>query len=162
MPRAAPNMTRPQRPCLCPPTHRSWRLADPSRERSRGGRELIRACRTKFTVEVAAPRKNILGSGLARLQIMSEISMTSQPDKPRVLLFSLRNIFGKGLFRCPHYEFEDIISEIDSVTLMAPEMDFRSRRATIAMRLPYHIPIRLNPGIGRIPVTTHYDVFFAV
>jgi len=46
--------------------------------------------------------------------------METQPDKPRVLIFSLRNIFGKALNRGPHFEFEDIICETDSVELVAP------------------------------------------
>jgi hypothetical protein len=51
--------------------------------------------------------------------------MDTQPGKPRVLIFSLRNIFGKALNRCPHYEFEDIICEIDSAELLAPKVDRR-------------------------------------
>jgi hypothetical protein len=30
------------------------------------------------------------------------------------------------------------------------------------MRLAYHAPVTLNPGIRRIPAKTHYDVFFTV
>ena len=73
--------------------------------------------------------------------------MDTQPGKPRVLIFSLRNIFSKALFRCPHYEFEDIICEIDSADLLAPEVDPSSTRYTFAKRLAYHAPIALNPGI---------------
>ena len=43
----------------------------------------------------------------------SEMSIETRPGNPRVLIFSLRNTFPKALFRCPHYEFEDIICEID-------------------------------------------------
>ncbi len=63
--------------------------------------------------------------------------MVTQPDKPRVLIFSLRNIFGKALFRCPHFEFEDIIGEIDSAELLAPKVDPSSLRARIATGLAY-------------------------
>jgi hypothetical protein len=84
------------------------------------------------------------------------------PGKPRVLIFSLRNIFGKALFRCPHYEFEDIICEIDSAELLAPELDAYSARSTFAMRLAYHAPVTLNPGIRTRPARAHYDVFFTV
>jgi Glycosyl transferases group 1 len=92
----------------------------------------------------------------------SEVSTAPQHDKPRVLIFSLRNIFGKALFRCPHYEFEDIICEIDSAVLLAPEVNSSNRRSTFATRLAYHAPVALNPGIRRIPAKTHYDIFFTI
>jgi len=92
----------------------------------------------------------------------SEASMEAQPSKPRVLIFSVRNIFGKALFRCPHFEFEDIICEFDSAVLLAPEVDPSSTRSTFATRLAYRVPVPLNPGIGRIPSKTHYDVFFTI
>src|SRR5215469_582458 len=92
----------------------------------------------------------------------SEVSIVNQPGKPRVLIFSLRNIFGKALFRCPHYEFEDIICDIDSAALLAPQVDSSSTRSTFATRLAYHAPVRLNPGIPRIPEKTHYDLFFTI
>jgi hypothetical protein len=61
--------------------------------------------------------------------------METEAKKPRVLLFSLRNIYGKAHFRCPHFEFEDIICEIDSVDLLAPKVDPSSMRADFATRL---------------------------
>ena len=88
--------------------------------------------------------------------------MVTQPDKPRVLIFSLRNIFGKALFRCPHFEFEDIISEIDSAELFAPKVDPSSLRARNAARLAWRTPIALNPGIKRISPKRHYDILFTV
>jgi hypothetical protein len=88
--------------------------------------------------------------------------MDTEPAKPRVLIFSLRNIFGKALFRCPHYEFEDIICKIDSAVLLAPELDPCETRSTFATRLAYHAPVALNPGIRRIPEKTHYDIFFTI
>jgi hypothetical protein len=94
--------------------------------------------------------------------LTSEVSADTQPTKPRVLIFSLRNIFGKALFRCPHYEFEDIIREIDSAVLLAPELDPSSARSTFATRLAYHAPLKLNPGIQRLPAKTHYDIFFTI
>ena len=88
--------------------------------------------------------------------------MGNQLDKPRVLIFSLRNIFRKALFRCPHYEFEDIICEIDSAELLAPEVDPSNARSTFATRLAYHAPVALNPGIPRIPAKIQYDIFFTI
>src|SRR5258708_3948218 len=92
----------------------------------------------------------------------SEISMDAQPDKPRVLVYSLRNVFGKALFRSGHYEFEDIICQIDSAELWAPEADPNNARSAFAMRLAYHAPMTLNPGIRTRPARAHYDLFFAV
>jgi hypothetical protein len=94
--------------------------------------------------------------------MITEAFMDARPDKPRVLVYSLRNIFGKALFRCAHYEFEDIICEIDSAELLAPAIDPRSARSTFAMRLAYHAPITLNPGIRTKPARARYDLFFAV
>jgi glycosyltransferase involved in cell wall biosynthesis len=88
--------------------------------------------------------------------------MVSQPSKPRALIYSQRNIFGNALFRCPHFEFEDIICEIDSAELLAPELDPHSARSQLAMRLAYHAPIRLNPGIRAKPAGAQYDLFFTV
>lgn len=88
--------------------------------------------------------------------------MDPQPNKPRVLIFSLRNIFGKALNRCPHYEFEDIICEIDSADLLAPEVDPSSRRPSFATRLAYHAPVTLNPGIPRPSAKGRYDILFTI
>jgi len=88
--------------------------------------------------------------------------MDTHRAKPRVLIFSLRNIFGKALFRCPHYEFEDLICEIDSAVLLAPALDPSSRRLRLTTRLAYHAPLVLNPGINLTPDQNDYDIFFAI
>lgn len=88
--------------------------------------------------------------------------MDAQTGKPRVLIFSLRNIFGKALFRCPHFEFEDIICDIDSADLLAPGFDAGSRRSKFATRLAYHAPVVLNPGINIKPPSKLYDIFFSI
>ena len=88
--------------------------------------------------------------------------MTIGPSKPRVLLFSQRNIMGKYLFRCPHFEFENIISQIDSVEVLAPQADASSLRSNFVKGVAYHVPMSLNPGIRKIRNHAHYDVFFAV
>ncbi|HLW53550.1 MAG TPA: glycosyltransferase [Candidatus Angelobacter sp.] len=88
--------------------------------------------------------------------------MNTQLANPRVLLFSQRNIFGKFLFRCPHFEFENLISQIDSVELLAPQADPSSFRYDLAKRVACRTPILLNPGIPRIRRQTRYDLFFAV
>lgn len=87
--------------------------------------------------------------------------MNTQPHKPRVLIFSQRNIFKRTLFRCAHYEFENIISQIDSAEFLAPQADPSSSRSEFAKRIAYHAPIALNPGIHKTSPTAHYDVFLA-
>jgi hypothetical protein len=87
--------------------------------------------------------------------------METQSGAPRVLIFSLRNIFGE-LFRCPHFEFEDLICEIDSAELLAPTVDSSSRRSSFATRLAYHAPIMLNPGIKPISAKRQYDILFTI
>src|SRR4029077_16919225 len=79
-----------------------------------------------------------------------------------VLIFSLRNIFAKALFRSHHYEFEDIICAIDSADLLAPEVDPFSTRYKFATRVAYHAPVALNPGIRRMPAKAQYDIFFTI
>ena len=88
--------------------------------------------------------------------------MMTQPSQPRVLIFSQRNIFGKALFRCPHYEFEDVISQIDSAELLAPHADPATLRHALVKRLAYHVPIALNPGIQKVQGRAHYDLFLAI
>src|SRR6266852_5901941 len=88
--------------------------------------------------------------------------MDTQPNKPRVLIFSLRNIFRTALNRCPHYEFEDLICEIDSAELLAPELDPSSGRSSFATRLAYHAPVALNPGLSRLSPKEHYDILFTI
>src|SRR6478736_1182891 len=92
----------------------------------------------------------------------SEFPTASQADESRVLVFSLRNIFPKALFRCPHYEFEDIICQIDSADLLAPRVDPSSALSTFATRLGYRTPILLNPGLTKITPRKRYDIFFTI
>ncbi len=84
-------------------------------------------------------------------------------ERSRVLMFSQRNIAADVLFRCPHYEFEDIICEMDSVDVVAPEVgrwfDFRKM---VAKRLAWHTPITLNPGVPKVRAAGTYDLFFAI
>lgn len=88
--------------------------------------------------------------------------MNTPPDQPRTLIFSQRNIFSKALFRCALYEFEDIITQIDSVELLAPPADLLSVRHGIAKWLAFHAPIALNPGIPKTKPKARYDLFLAI
>lgn len=83
--------------------------------------------------------------------------------QPRVLLFSQRNIFNHFLFRCPHYEFEDVVCQMDSVDVLAPRAGkwFDSRYG-LAKRLAWYSSVALNPGVPSVKVNKTYDLFFAV
>jgi hypothetical protein len=93
---------------------------------------------------------------------MNKASTDKEYTRPRILIFSQRNIFGKALFRCSLFEFEDTICEIDSAELLAPGADPFNLRHGIARRVAFHAPIALNPGIQRIEVKEQYDLFLAV
>jgi len=85
------------------------------------------------------------------------------PRQPRVLLFSHRNLVKDVLFRCPHYEFEDLICRMDSADLIAPERGrWYERRHALAKRLAWHSPLILNPGVNKIDVSGIYDLFFTI
>src|SRR5271157_6525080 len=88
--------------------------------------------------------------------------MEEQSERPRTLIFSQRNLSKILPFRCAHFEFEDVISQIDSVELLAPRVDPSTLRHTIAKRIAYHTPLALNPGIQQIPIKAHYDLFLAI
>ena len=83
-------------------------------------------------------------------------------SEPRVLVFSYRNIFRNALFRCPHYEFEDVISHVDSVELLAPEFTPSGLRYSLAKIAAYRLPFAPNPGIKRSEAKKRYDLFFAI
>jgi hypothetical protein len=83
-------------------------------------------------------------------------------SRPRTLIFSLRNIFGSDLYRCPLYEFEDIIAEIDHAEIVAPRGNPASRRNELAKRLAFHAPIALRADLQHLQVDRPYDLFFAI
>jgi hypothetical protein len=115
-----------------------------------------------MTGDVVAHRETMHRAGRTERARAEEVAMVARARKPRVLIFSLRNIFGSALSRCPHYEFEDIICEIDSAELLAPQLDPASRRASFATRLAYHAPVALNPGIPRAAAGGPYDLLFTI
>jgi hypothetical protein len=93
---------------------------------------------------------------------VAPLTGATQPAKARVLIFSLRNIIGTALFRCPHFEFEDTICKIDSAELFAPKVDPSSWRSSFATQLAYHAPITLNPGIHGLSDKGRYDILFTI
>jgi hypothetical protein len=88
--------------------------------------------------------------------------MVPQPHKPRILIYSQRNIFPNAFFRAPHYEFEDLITQVDSADVLAPQTTLSTIRQTLAKLVAYHAPIVLNPGIPPIQIRKQYDLFLAI
>jgi Glycosyl transferases group 1 len=82
--------------------------------------------------------------------------------KPRTLVFSQRNLKKILPFRCAHFEFEDVISQIDSVHLLTPKFDPSTRRHWMAKTLAYHTPFVIDPGVEQEELTDNYDLFFAI
>lgn len=93
---------------------------------------------------------------------MSDVNVETSGRKPRTLVFSLRNIFGSDLFRCPHFEFEDIITQIDDAEIFAPKADPNSRRNQIANWVAFHGPARFRAEIEKKKVNGSWDLFFAI
>ena len=89
-------------------------------------------------------------------------SMISKSSESRALVFSYRNIFSNALFRCPHYEFEDVISRVDSVDLLAPKFTPSGLWYKVAKKAAYRLPFAPNPGIKRTEAKKRYDLFFAI
>jgi hypothetical protein len=85
-----------------------------------------------------------------------------QPQQPRTLIFSQRKLKKILPFRCAHFEFEDVISQIDSVDLLTPQFDPSTQRHGMAKRLAYHTPFVPNPGIEPVQFNRNYDLFFAI
>jgi Glycosyl transferases group 1 len=85
-----------------------------------------------------------------------------QTATARTLIFSQRHLSKILPFRCAHFEFEDVISEIDSVELLAPQVSPFTWQHVIAKQLAYHTPLVLNPGVKRTPIRSDYDLFMAI
>jgi len=94
--------------------------------------------------------------------------LTSKPkgdmnSNARILVCSQRNIFPNALSRRPLYEFEDIISQIDTVDLLTPcKGQYFDLRYRIANRVAKQSEIALNPGIKKIQINGKYDLFFSI
>jgi len=107
------------------------------------------------TVSIATARDTAIGLAGSICEVA-----TSQP---RVLIISQRNICRDVLFRCPHYEFEDLICEMDSVDVLAPSpgKGFPVRYG-VAKKLAWHLPVALNPGIAKVRIDKTYDLLFMI
>jgi len=94
---------------------------------------------------------------------MNNRSDNKKYNESRILLHSQRNIFANFHYRLGLYEFEDIIPQIDSVDLLAPQPRNWFKYGTrIANRLTTDHAIGINPGIPTIKIKKNYDLFFAV
>ena len=82
-------------------------------------------------------------------------------EDTRVLVFSLRNIFTKDLYRCPLLEFEDTIAAIDRADIVAPNGNPLIGRNQFAQRLAFHAPVFLKSEFEKVNLTKKYDLFFA-
>lgn len=89
-------------------------------------------------------------------------SLSAQTARPRTLIASQRNLSKVLPYRCAHFEFEDVISQIDSVDILAPKVDISTRRFMFTKQLAYHTPLSLNPGIVSVPMRADYDLFLAI
>jgi len=65
-------------------------------------------------------------------------------------------------FRCPHFEFEDVIAEIDAAEFLSPRFAFGTLRHRITKQIAYHTPVVINPGVEIKRIRKTYDLFFAV
>ncbi len=88
--------------------------------------------------------------------------MPEPSEDPRVLIYSQRNFSKIQPFRCAHFEFEDVVAEVDTADFLTPSFDPSSRRNKIARQLAYHTPLSLNPGVRSAPIRKNYDLFLAV
>jgi hypothetical protein len=94
---------------------------------------------------------------------MNYASDNSSGNQARILLFSQRNIYSNTHFRLGLYEFEDIISQVDSIDFVAPQRKNWFKYGTrIANRLASYHNASINPGVSKIKVHKDYDIFFAV
>ncbi len=81
----------------------------------------------------------------------------------RILLYSQRSMLGNFHFLYALYEFEDIISLVDSIDFLAPEpKSWYKYGIRVASRLAKSYNIFTNPGISKTKVQKNYDLFFAI
>jgi hypothetical protein len=83
--------------------------------------------------------------------------------RPRVLVFSHRNLYEREVWRCSFHEFEGILPEIEAVDVVAPRRSrWYSQARRIALREGQLLPIPLNPGAETVRVEEDYELFFTV
>ena len=94
---------------------------------------------------------------------MGSATIDQERGRPRALIFSQRNIRGGDVWRCPLYEFEDTICQIDSAEILAPKPRERSKLySKIANNHARVASIFPKPGIPKITLKNSYDILFVV
>jgi hypothetical protein len=84
-------------------------------------------------------------------------------DRPRVLMVTPRR-YEKAIWRCGQVEFEDLISELDDVELVAPEPTVRGQglfarqAARVAQRLA-NVELSFQPRVTRTTLDREYELF---
>jgi hypothetical protein len=92
---------------------------------------------------------------------MSKVTARAVP--PRVLLYSHRSIYEQEVWRCSFREFEDLIPEIESVEVLAPEPTASyERRKRLGSRLGRYWNYPITPGIHPTKLEREYDLFFTI
>jgi spore maturation protein CgeB len=90
----------------------------------------------------------------------------AQLASPRICMPTWRN-FTKRAFQCGLYEAQDVLVEIDDVDLIRLDMTWGRWFTETSLRRPlYHDVTRklifANPGLKKVRLNEHYDVFIAV
>lgn len=94
---------------------------------------------------------------------MAYSSNQDREMKPRVLLFSNRNIYEQEVWRCSWHDFERILQEIDSVDVVAPKATrWYPYGKRVALRVGERFRLPFNPGIETTTVERDYDLFVAI
>lgn len=94
---------------------------------------------------------------------MKPFNQQSESAKPRILLFSNRNIFDPLVWRCSFQEFEKLLLEMDSVDLLAPKpARWYTQGRRVAARSGEFLRMPINPGIPSIKLDREYDMFFTI
>lgn len=92
----------------------------------------------------------------------SDYSIEAEPGQPRTLIFSQRNLTKSQPYRCAHFEFEDVIANVDDAVILSPRIDSSTWQYPFAKQFAYHTPIKLNPGVERVSLHSNFDLFVAV
>jgi len=92
----------------------------------------------------------------------SDHRIETEVSQPRTLIFSQRNLTKILPFRCAHFEFEDVVAQVDNAVVLAPRFDPTTRRQAIAKALAYHTPLKLNPGVGPVALPADFELFLAI
>ena len=81
----------------------------------------------------------------------------------RTLIFSQRNLTSIQPFQLRAFRVRRRYhADIDDAEFVAPAFNPNTRRQWFTKQLAYHTPLRLTPGVKRVPIDKQYDLFFAI